>query len=125
MSISAEDRRHLLERLEQVTDERAARTMSEFFDEHDDEDPSIMARFDQQDAALRDHSARFDQIDRRFETQELQLDHRFDRLALELTGVFRTEIAAAITSQTRTVIFGMLGSAAALFAMAIAIGQVL
>lgn len=45
--ISAADRSYQLERPEQITNERAARTMSEFFDEFAGEALSIVARFDQ------------------------------------------------------------------------------
>lgn len=89
MSISAEDRRHLLEQLEQVTDERAARTMSPFGSNEQGVD-----------------------------TPQHRGGHRCSPLVCDMSAPMRTEVTAAIAYQ-RTVIFGMLAYLISLFAMAV------
>ena len=152
MAVSPEDRRHLQERIAEVTDERAARTMSELFDE-DREDPGILARFDQQDAMLGELSGRLgrleervdgverrlDQIDARFDQIDTRLDQigtRFDQvlemldvkldaMRYEVLASFRGEIQTAVNGQWRTVLVGMATLALLLVATSLALGQIL
>lgn len=145
MAVSPEDRRHLQERIAEVTDERAARTMSELFDE-DREDPGILARFDQQDAMLGELSgrlgrleervdgverrldqidARFDQIDTRLDQVLEMLDVKLDAMRYEVLASFRGEIQTAVNGQWRTVLVGMATLALLLVATSLALGQIL
>lgn len=154
MEINEEDRRYLFERIAEVTDERTAQTMSAMFDDAGEEDPGIIARFDQQDAALWDLSGRVDRLeksvaeiaeavgslsktvgdlsdtvlklDEQFEQRiDARLDARFAGFRGEMEALLHREIGAAIASQTRTVLLGILGVSAALFAMLLGMNQFL
>jgi hypothetical protein len=132
MSVSDEDRTYLFTRIAETIDDRAARTMSELFDDTEGEDPGILARFDQQDSAIADLRAqvghletRFDRLEGRFDAQEFQLDTKLDGLRHQIEGLLHREIGAAIAAQTRTVLVGILAVTASMFAMLLAMNQVL
>ena len=92
--------------------------------DHDRHFAGLEARFDQVEAHLAEHDARFDGIDTRFDgidgeiaglrvsVDRLQevLDYRLTGLAHELTAVFRGELNATVTSQTRTTIFALVAT---------------
>ena len=146
MALNEEERRFLFERIAETIGERAARAMSDLFDEANDEDPGIVARFDQQDAALRDLSGRMDRVEHAvtdlsgrmdrveqavsdlqssLQQVEVRMDARFDVLRSDIEGLLHREIGAAIASQTRTVLLGILAVTAAMFAMLLTMNQVL
>ena len=83
MAIDEEERRYLFDRIAEVTDERAARAMNEMFDDAEGEDPGIIARFDQQDAALGDLSGRMDRV----EHAVTDLSGRMDRVEHAVTDL--------------------------------------
>ena len=149
MTVSSEDRRHLEEQIAEVTDERAARTMSELFDE-DDEDPGILARFDQQDAMLDEHGRmlaehgrrlaalehglehgldgvrrRLDTHDQRFDQVIEVLELKLDAMRYEVLSTFRGDIQHAVNGQWRTVMIGMGTLGVVLVASAVAFAQLL
>ena len=121
MAIDEAERRHLFDRIAEVTDRRAAEAMSAMFDEAGDEDPGILARFDQQDAALTDLSGRMERV----EHAQIRFDAKLDTFRADIEGLLHREIGAAIASQTRTVLFGILGVTAAMFAMLLTMNQVM
>jgi hypothetical protein len=131
MSVSDEDRTDLFSRIAETIDDRAARTMSELFDDTEGEDPGILARFDQH-AAIADLRAqvghletRFDGLEGRFDGLEFQLDAKLDGFRHQIEGLLHREIGAAIAAQTRTVLVGILAVTASMFAMLLAMNQVL
>lgn len=72
---------------------------------------SVDARFNQFEQSVDSRFALLEQsVDSRFNAFDLKLDAQADRLA----AVFRKELNDAITAQTRTVVFGMLGMVVAL-----------
>ena len=83
MAIDEEERRYLFERIAEVTDERAAQAMDDMFDDAEGEDPGIIARFDQQDAALGDLSGRMDRV----EHAVTDLSGRMDRVEHAVTDL--------------------------------------
>lgn len=85
MTISEEERRYLHERIAEVTDERAARAMSDMLDDADEPDPGMIARFDQQDAALADLSGRMDRVERGVADLSVRMD-RVERGVADLSG---------------------------------------
>ena len=149
MAVSDEDRTYLFTRIAEAIDDRAARTMSELFEDAEGEDPGILARFDQQDAAIADLGARmgrleerfdgleqrFDGLEQRFDGLEQRFDglgQRFDGLSGEfeafrhqMEGLLHREIGAAIATQTRTVLVGILVVTASMFGMLLAMNQLL
>ena len=132
MSVSDEDRTYLFTRIAEAIDDRAAQTMSELFDDAEGEDPGIIARFDQQDAAIADLHAqmghlesRFDGLETRFDGLEVRLDAKLDGFRHQIEGLLHREIGAAIAAQTRTVLVGILAVTASMFAMLLAMNQVL
>lgn len=132
MAVSDEERRHPFRWIANLTDEQAARTMSEMFEEADDEDPGILARFDQQDAALSNLSGRLDGVERAvvdlradFAAFQLQTSTELRVFRADLEGLLHREIGRAIASQTRTVLVGIVGVTASMFAMLFAMQQFL
>ena len=90
MSVSDEDRTYLFTRIAEAIDDRAARTMSELFADAEGEDPGILARFDQQDAAIADLGARMGRLEERFDGLEQRFDgleQRFDGLEQRFDGL--------------------------------------
>ena len=86
----------------------------------------MATRFEQVDARFEQVDARFEQVDRRFEQVERHLeriDSRFEVLEHRLTATFRGELNAAITAQTRTVMFSMLGSIVSVGTLAVVLQQ--
>ena len=83
MALNEEERRFLFERIAETIGERAARAMSDQFDEANDEDPGIVARFDQQDAALNDLSGRMGRV----EAAATDLSGRMDRVEHAVTDL--------------------------------------
>lgn len=82
---------------------------------------AIDARFDELEV---DMDRRFAAVDRRFDAVEARFDRhedRFDALAHQLTAAFRGELNAAITAQTRSMIFGLLGAMAGVGGLSLAI----
>ena len=142
MSVSDEDRTYLFTRIAEAIDDRAARTMSELFADAEGEDPGILARFDQQDAAIADLGARMGRLEERFDGLEQRFDgleQRFDGLEQrfvglggefeafrhQMEGLLHREIGAAIAAQTRTVLVGILAVTASMFGMLLAMNQLL
>ena len=181
MAVSEEDRTYLFTRIAEAIDDRAARTMSELFEDAEGEDPGILARFDQQDAAIADLGTRmgrleerfdglehrfdgldqrltgvekrfdgldqrltgvekrfdgldqrltgvgkrFDGVDDQFEGLEFRIDATFDGFRHQMEGLLHREIGAAIAAQTRTVLVGILAVTASMFAMLLAMNQLL
>ena len=135
MAVSDEDRTYLFTRIAEAIDDRAARTMSELFEDAEGEDPGILARFDQQDAAIADLGARMGRLEERFDGLEQRfggLEQRFVGLGGEfeafrhqMEGLLHREIGAAIAAQTRTVLIGILAVTASMFGMLLAMNQLL
>ena len=153
MAVGEEERRYLYDRIAEVTDERAARAMSDMFDDAGEDDPGLLARFDQQDAAIHDLSGRMGlvehavtelsgRIDRveyavtelsgRMTGVETELTHfqfrvetKLDGFRSDMEGLLHREIGTAIASQTRTVFVGIVAVTAAMFGMLLAVNQLL
>lgn len=77
-----------------------------------------LARLDERFTTRLDHldgrfSERLDHLDGQFSERLERMDERFvlrhESLSSELTATFRKELNDAITAQTRTIVFGMLG----------------
>ena len=101
-------------RVEALRDE-----MHESFEEVWERFRRVDARFDQVDARFEQVDARFEQVERHLE----RIDSRFEVLEHRLTAAFRGELNAAITAQTRTVMFSMLGSIVSVGAIAVTLQQ--
>ena len=153
MAIDEEERRYLFDRIAEVTDERAARAMNEMFDDAEGEDPGIIARFDQQDAALGDLSGRMDRVEHAvtdlsgrmdrvehavtdlsnrvgslesaFQQSEIRIEAKLDGFRSDMEGLLHREIGGAIAAQTRTVLVGILAVTASMFGMLLAMNQLL
>ena len=153
MAIDEEERRYLFDRIAEVTDERAARAMNEMFDDAEGEDPGIIARFDQQDAALGDLSGRMDRVEHAvtdlsgrmdrvehavtdlsnrvgslesaFQQSEIRIEAKLDGFRADMEGLLHREIGGAIAAQTRTVLVGILAVTASMFGMLLAMNQLL
>ena len=93
---------------------------------------AIDRRFEQVDRRFEDIDRRFEAVDRRFDELRTEMDHRFDlqdarmdAMEHRLTAVFRGELNAAITSQTRSILIALVGTVAAMgatFVGVVAIG---
>ena len=153
MAIDEEERRYLFDRIAEVTDERAARAMNEMFDDAEGEDPGIIARFDQQDAALGDLSGRMDRVEHAVtdlsgrmdrvehavtdlsnrvgslesavQQSEIRIEAKLDGFRSDMEGLLHREIGGAIAAQTRTVLVGILAVTASMFGMLLAMNQLL
>jgi hypothetical protein len=73
---------------------------------------------------------RFDRVDGRIDAVTTEMDLRFDRVdgridaaKNELLAAFRGELVAAVSSQTRAMIFTMAGSVAALGGLALSLAR--
>ena len=86
--------------------------MRERFDDVD-------VRFAQVDARFAEIDRRFEQVDRRFD----QVDAKFEILEHRLTAVFRGELNAAVTAQTRTMMFSLLGAIVGVGGLALGMQQ--
>ena len=93
--MSEEGRRYLFEQIPEAIGERAARAMSDVFDEAKDDDPGLVARFDQQDAAINDLSVRMGRV----EAAVTDLSVRMARLEVAVTDLSAPmgRVEAAVT----------------------------
>lgn len=132
MVLDERSRHHLHRQLEGAIGAEAAATMMEMLPpvgwadvatkrDLDQLEERMNIRFEAVDHRFEAVDHRFDAIDQRFDA----IDHRFDaidgRFALqkaELIGELRGEIIKGITSQTRTVMFGLVGSVVSMAGLA-------
>lgn len=68
-------------------------------------------------------SLRFEEVERRFEEVERRLEVRLDAAHHELVALFRGEFISAVTAQTRTMIFSLVGALAAVSGLALALAR--
>ncbi|MBA2318262.1 MAG: hypothetical protein H0V93_10895 [Euzebyales bacterium] len=62
-------------------------------------------------------------MDARFEALEQRMDARFEAMEYRLLAAFRGELNAAVTSQTRTMIFTTTGAVVSLGGLALALAR--
>jgi hypothetical protein len=114
--------RELRRRLRELLGDVAAMALIEKFPPEAQVDAlrgEMRERFDDVDARFAQVDARFAEIDRRFD----QVDARFEILEHRLTAVFRGELNAAVTAQTRTMMFSLLGAVVSVGGLALGMQQ--
>lgn len=86
---------------------------------------SIDARFDAVDARFDAVDARFDAIEERMEHQRELLEIRMDAIRDQMIGVFRGELIAAVSGQTRSIIVAVTTGVVGLTGLTFTLAQVL
>lgn len=120
MAVDERSRHELYERLAQALGPEAAVTMMEHLPPIGWSDVTTKHDLAQLEQRLQ---MRFELLEQRVGARFELVDQKLEGLEHRMLSAFRGEIAAALTSQTRTIIFTMAGSLVTMSAFAIAIAR--
>ena len=102
------------------------------FDAVDARFESFDGRFESVDGRFNTIDARFDAIDARFDTMEERMDHqremletRMDAIRDQMIGIFRGELIAAVSGQTRSIVIAVTTGVVGITGLVLTLAQVL